>query len=101
MHLLQHVSQHASGELQRAATLPPDVRLDFDPAAEGSKSAADVIKTSRRTVIGLAGRCPTEGHARSALAISRGADRLCQGVVAGRMEAGSSGIILARWNDHG
>jgi len=54
--LLQHVSQYASGQLQQAAALPPNVRLDFDPAAEEPLSATEVVKTARRTVIGLAGR---------------------------------------------
>jgi hypothetical protein len=54
--LLQQVCGHASGQLQQAAALPSDVWLDFDPAAEESLPPSEVVKTSRRTVIGLAGR---------------------------------------------
>lgn len=54
--MIKRVGNGTHGQLQQAVALPPHVRLDFDPAMEDSRpQAGHVVKTSRRTVIGLQG----------------------------------------------
>lgn len=56
MRLIERVAHGARAQLQQTAALPPHVPLDFDSAAEApQRQAGQVIKTSRRTVIGLQG----------------------------------------------
>ena len=58
---MRQVCQTAARELQQEASLPEDVRLDFDAAREqrslgatrGQRAASHVLKTSQRTVVSL------------------------------------------------